>query len=151
MRLSYKYYIWFLRKNQIFISRIHQSQRLREWHGHANRIIWVKERQNPLTVDHLKWLVYYSDKKDCVGIEPTLDTVEVSVRRTLSLHKSVDSTPSLPVLTHPQRLDTIITGLNSVKLVCVASPYQPHQGCISLGSRLRIYPSPAHIKTEHWR
>ena len=43
---------------KLFISKIHQSQHLRT---RRDRII-IKERQNQLTVDHLKWLVYCSDK-----------------------------------------------------------------------------------------
>ena len=60
----------------------------------------------------------------------------------LIVHKFVDSTPSLPVLTYPQRLDTAI----SVGLRCRS--YQPHQGRTSPRFHLRIYPSPAHIKNR---
>ena len=58
--LLYKYYIMNLRKNQIFNSMMYQSLHLRT---RRDRIIWVKERQNPLTVDHLKWLIHHSIKK----------------------------------------------------------------------------------------
>ena len=53
------------------------------------------------------------------------------------------------VFQYPQRLDTITTGLNSVKLVCVAAPCQPHQGRFATkGINLHIYPSPVRISTE---
>ena len=53
------------------------------------------------------------------------------------------------VFQYPQRLDTIVTGLNSVKLVCVAAPCQPHQGRFATkGINLHIYPSPVRISTE---
>ena len=40
----------------------------------------------------------------------------------LIVHKYIDSQAKLAFIYYPQRLDTIITGLNSVKLVCVATP-----------------------------
>ena len=56
----YIYYTLNFEIFQIFISKIHQSQHLRT---RRDRIIWGKELQNQLAGDHLKWLVYCSDKK----------------------------------------------------------------------------------------
>ena len=69
----------------------------------------------------------------------------------LIVHKYVDITPRL-AFRYPQRLDTIITGLNSVKLVCVAAPYDLRlnlaKAVLLPKVNLHIYPSPDRISTE---
>ena len=70
----------------------------------------------------------------------------------LIVHNYVDITSRL-AFRYPQRLDTIITGLNSVKLVCVATPSTSFglnlaKAVLFWLVHLCVYPSPAHITTE---